>query len=670
MAGEDETTFPGDELDAGILDEDDADAYEDDEDDEDASDPAQVQEAAAAIEFVILPVACTHEGRGAPLAMGIQRWWAQELATRGAKAAAPVFTAMAEQQGRKIPALMVFKEPWTDERIKEGITRFPNAKLGLATDMRITETEVALTSRVVTLEGETLVENHKYSWVSSTDDLPTRLHDIFLDLAQRLGVEVTAKTWQETFKTENKQALASYLVGLGNLSALQGRCVPTTPDQLLTPFVDAINRDPKMDLAMQGLHAMVDILAQTPTDQSAIPLSLQALTVAAQKRQTDIRAYHHLATLFRRLGDVASAVQAFNQAFNIDPTDEPVTTAFIDTLRAAGDADNAMKVAEFAAEKGNESPQLMARIGSLLIEADKFDEAEPFLRRAVDEGPVASAFGDLANVLWDRSDAESAQGNEDRDEAMSLLERAVGHEVIAKSTLDMLLDLHEDESDERATTLLLKAADNFPQSPTVLRYVATLYLDGDDPTKAEPYLEKILALSRRSLDDDAFARRSRLTLQMEDFEERYDEAIENVRSGDQERARSAAVFLREIIAKDERFWQPHLMLALAVRDSEGDTAALGHLNSAVRLRPNDPEIRNLLAAILRKQGRPREAVDHLRAVVALNPREVDPVIALASCMRDANLFDEARQVCQAALQMMPDHPRFKEILSSLPPVKN
>ena len=53
-----------------------------------------------------------------------------------------------------------------------------------------------------------------------------------------------------------------------------------------------------------------------------------------------------------------------------------------------------------------------------------------------------------------------------------------------------------------------------------------------------------------------------------------------------------------------------LMLALAVRDSEGDGPALAHLNDAVRLRPNDAEVRNLMAAILRKQGRPREAVEH------------------------------------------------------------
>jgi Flp pilus assembly protein TadD len=88
--------------------------------------------------------------------------------------------------------------------------------------------------------------------------------------------------------------------------------------------------------------------------------------------------------------------------------------------------------------------------------------------------------------------------------------------------------------------------------------------------------------------------------------------------------------------------------------------------NAVRLRPNDAQIRQLIAAILRKQGRPREAVEHLRAVVALNPRDVDPVINLAACMRDANMFGEARQICTAALQMIPNHPQFKAILDSLP----
>ncbi len=668
MAGENDDDTPGDETEA-FLEQGDEDSDEE-LDDEDEEDAAQSAQAAESIELVILPIACTNEGKGAPLAMGVQRWWAQELAARGAKAAAPVFTALADQGGRKVPALMVFREPWTDERAAEGIKRFPNAKRGLVANLRVDDKSLSYQARLVEVgEGDALVELDSVAWEGDTEGLPEQMFTMLGKLAARYDIQIDKADWKEAFGTADTQALISFLVGLGNLSALQGRCVPTTPEQLLSPFMDAIRRDAKMDPAVQGLHIMVDILVRNPVDQTAIPLCLQALNIAAQQRKDDQGLFHHLATLFRQLGDLGSAVQAFNQAFNLDPTNASVTNQFIQTLRGAGDKANALKVAQFAAERGNEDPGLMAHLGSLLIEDDKFDEAEPFLRRAVDEGQVASAYGDLANVLWDRGsgdDAEEGQGNEDREEAMSLLRTAVETSKIAKSSLDMLLDLHEEEKSEEATMLLLKAAEQHPESATVLRYVATMYLDGDDPEKAREYLEKILALPRRTLDDDAFARRGRLTLDVEDFDEHYDEALEQVRSGDAAAQGKAAKFLREIIAKDDKFWQPHMMLALAVRQSEGDGAALAHLNNAVRLRPNDGEIRNLIAAILRKQGRPREAVEHLRVVVALNPRAIEPVVALATCMRDANLFGEARQVCTAALQMMPNHPEFKKILESLP----
>ncbi|MEX1367926.1 MAG: tetratricopeptide repeat protein, partial [Nannocystaceae bacterium] len=652
-----------------LTDESADDAFDDELDEEEAAEGAQ---AADGIEMVILPVACINEGKGAPLAMGVQRWWAQELASRGAKAAAPVFTAMADQDGKKVPALMVFREPWTDERALEGIKRFPNAKRGLIANMKVDESSISYDARLVQLgEGDELTELDTLSWEGKTEDLPANMFEVLGKLAARDDIQIEHEDWKAAFHTEDHQALVSFLVGLGNLSALQGRCVPTTAEQLLSPFMDAINRDPKMDPAVQGLHLMVDILVRNPSDQTAIPLCLQALNIAAQKRKDDQSLFHHLAVLFRQLGDLGSAVQAFNQAFNLDPTNGAVTNQFIQTLRGAGDTANALKVAQFAAENGNEDPGLMAHLGALMIEDDKFDEAEPFLRRAVDEGQIPSAYGDLANVLWDRAseDEDEGQAKEDRAEAMRLLRVSVQDARLSKSTLDMLLDLHEEEKNEEATMLLLEAANKHGDNATVLRYVATMYLDGDDPAKAREYLEKILALPRRSLDDDAFARRGRLTLDVEDFDEHYDEAIEQVRSGKAEGQASAAKFLREIIAKDERFWQPHMMLALAVRETEGDGAALAHLNNAVKLRPNDVEIRNLIAAIHRKQGRPRDAVEHLRVVVALNPRAVEPVVALASCMRDANLFAEARQVCTAALQMMPDHPEFKRILDSLPAPK-
>ena len=641
------------------------------EDDEEGGEaegsPAEIQEAAQAIDFVTLPVACTNEGKGAPLAMGIQRWWAQELAEAGGKAAAPVFTALHEQNGRKIPALMIFREPWTDQRALEGIQRFANAKHGLITDMHVQEDKLQVSARMVKIAGATLETVATWEFTDSPEGLPGRLFDLQQDIARRLGLTPTAKTWQEAFGTANIQALVSFLVGLGNLSALQGRCVPTTSDQLLSPLMDALARAPEMDAAMQAIHAMTDILIAGQPDQGSIPLSVQALNIAAQRRKQDQGAWHHLALVLRRVGDVGSAVQAFQQALNLGPQHPAVAATFIDTLRSAGDLENAFKVAQFAVENGNEGPVVLAQLGGLLIENDQFDEAEPFLRRAVDEGKVPSAYGDLANVLWDSSEADPAKVREDREEALALLAQAIELPNIAKTTLDMLLDLHEEDKVEKATELLLRAAERHKQNATVLRYVASMYLGGDNPPAARPYLDAMLAVPRRTLDDDAFARRAILTLEVEDFEDRYDNVIDSVRSDDPRKQAGAAKFLREIIARDPRYWQPHLMLALAVRQSEGDSAALAHLNDAVRLRPNDAEIRNLLAVILRKLGRPKEAVDHLRAVVAINPRDVEPVINLASCMRDANLFDEARQVCTAALQMIPDHPEFKRILDSLPP---
>ena len=537
--------------------------------------------------------------------------------------------------------------------------------------MHVQEDQLQVSARMVEITGAgesaALTTLEKWEFAGTPEELPAKLFELEQGMARRLGLSETSKTWQEAFGTSNIQALVSFLVGLGNLSALQGRCVPTTSEQLLSPLMDALARAPEMDAAMQALHAMVDILIGGQPDQGAIPLSIQALNIAAQRRKGDQGAWHHLALALRRVGDVGSAVQAFQQALNLNPQNPAVAATFIDTLRSAGDLENAFKVAQFVVENGNEGPTVFAQLGSLLIENDQFDQAEPFLRRAVEEGQVPSAYGDLANVLWDTAETEPAKIREDKEEALALLAQAIDQPALAKSTLDMLLDLHEEEKLEAATRLLLRAAEKHPQNATVLRYGASMYLDGDNPVAARPYLDKILALPRRSLDDDAFARRSILALEIEDFEDRYDAAIDAVRGDDNSAKQGAAKFLRELIARDPRYWQPHLLLALAVRGSDGDTAALAHLMDAVRLRPNDGEVRNLLAVILRKLGRPREAVDHLRAVVAINPRDVEPVVALASCMRDANLFDEARQVCTAALQMIPDHPEFKRILDGLPP---
>ncbi|MGB1699798.1 MAG: tetratricopeptide repeat protein, partial [Nannocystaceae bacterium] len=575
------------------------------------------------------------------------------------------------QEGRDVPALMIYRDAWNDERAVEGVNKFLNAKRALLPNLHVAEDLIRLSATVVDVSGEgediTLSPVHEAAFEAKPDELAEQLVKFIDELLAFNGKSPTGASWTEIFGTENRQALVSYLVGLGNLSALQGRVVPAPSEQLINPVMDAINRDPEMSAAADILHGMVDILVAGQPDRAAIPLSIQAMTIAAQRRPKDPQLSHHLAVLLRRLGDIPSAINAFNQAFNLDPSDEIVTNGFIETLRSIGDTENAMKVAQFALERGSDSPVVCAHLGALMIDGDMFDEAEPFLRRAVDEGKIPSAFGDLANVLWDRGDAETEEGIEDRTEAMSLLATAIEQPNVAKSSLDMLLDLWDEEQDERARDLLLKAGELHQESAHVLTSVASLYLDGDDPERARPVLERMLKLPRRGLDDDAFARRQLLALNLPNFDERYDAAVSAIETGADEELKQAAVFMREVIASDRMYWQPHLMLALAVRGTEGDAAALGHLNNAVKLRPNESQVRELLAAILRKLGRAADAVEHLRALVSLNPREIDPVLSLASTMRDANMFDECRAVCSSALQMLPGHQEFTKILESLPP---
>lgn len=74
MAGENDDDTPEGETEALLEQGEDSDeelAGEDEEEDEE--DAAANAEAAQAIELVILPIACTNEGKGAPLAMGVQR---------------------------------------------------------------------------------------------------------------------------------------------------------------------------------------------------------------------------------------------------------------------------------------------------------------------------------------------------------------------------------------------------------------------------------------------------------------------------------------------------------------------------------------------------------------------------------------------------------------------
>lgn len=623
--------------------------------------PAVQPQAARAIDCVILPPACTNDGAGVSLAMGIQQWLAQELASAGCNASAPVFAVPKANTDSKAHALKVFREPWTDPRAREYMQRHADARHGLVCDIHVVSKHLEVAARLLAITGDEFRTADKWAF-SASEDLPAKLYDLKQSISARLGLVASGKTWQQTFGTDKAQAIVYFLIGLGNLVVLRHHCCSTDSGLLLAPLVDALQRAPEMDAAMRALNDLVVILTRERPD----PLCVQAIFVATQCRKTDQGAWYHLGLLLCRAGDTGTAVVALEEALNLGPQHPAIAATLIDTLFGADDRDNALRVAEFAVKHGNRSAAVLARLGSLLIDNGQFELAEPILRRAIEEDTAPSAFGDLAHVLWHTRETEPARIEAKRAEALDLLARALGGSPLSESTLMMLLVVHESGL-VGASGLLLRAAEKHPQDATVLRHVARMYLDGDDPSAARPYLDAILALPRRSRDDEAFARRAILTLSVHDFEARYSCANDAARGEDPTARLAAADFLREVITREPRYWQPYLLLALAMNGSENDSTTLTYLMDAVRLRPDDGEIRDLLAVILRRMGRTKEAVEHLRALVAMNPRAVEPVVSLASCMSDAHLLDEARELCTAALLAIPHHPEFMRILAALPP---
>jgi tetratricopeptide (TPR) repeat protein len=129
-------------------------------------------------------------------------------------------------------------------------------------------------------------------------------------------------------------------------------------------------------------------------------------------------------------------------------------------------------------------------------------------------------------------------------------------------------------------------------------------------------------------------------------------AMAQVRSG---RARDAIMPLRRAIELDDQSAESHYLLGLARRDTGRADEALSALNRAVSLNGALIPAREALAGIHLARGRPREAVEQLEAIAALQPlpgRLVDVALALAhSGQRDAAVVTLRR-----AAEKHPDSP--------------
>jgi protein O-mannosyl-transferase len=129
---------------------------------------------------------------------------------------------------------------------------------------------------------------------------------------------------------------------------------------------------------------------------------------------------------------------------------------------------------------------------------------------------------------------------------------------------------------------------------------------------------------------------------------------------------SGTLFAHALEVTDGNFIAEHNLGAYLMDQPGGLSAAVEHLQEAVRLRPDSAPARtDLGSALARIPGRLPEAVSELRTAARLLPDSPIPHNNLANALASSEQFAGAISEYQAALRIQPDYPGARESLARI-----
>ena len=146
------------------------------------------------------------------------------------------------------------------------------------------------------------------------------------------------------------------------------------------------------------------------------------LEMAIEKGDTQKNTLLFLGDIYSRNGDQDKALEVFGQAAALYPEDADIQSQLLNLYVQTGQAEQAMAEYEAAVEQDPNNETLLYNYGSLLLEAEKFDEAIHYLGRAAEAGPdyanahfnLGAAYINKAVVLNDQISAMDDALREER----------------------------------------------------------------------------------------------------------------------------------------------------------------------------------------------------------------------------------------------------------------
>jgi predicted TPR repeat methyltransferase len=281
-------------------------------------------------------------------------------------------------------------------------------------------------------------------------------------------------------------------------------------------------------------------------------------------------------------------------------------------------------------------PEALHGVGLLAMQSSRPDLAAAYLARAAMLAPNVAVYHHNLGEAWMLAG--------DLNQAVACLRRAAALDPSRHESHAVLgVALAHLQRFNDAADSLDRAVRQGADQPEIHQHLANALLQLNRFPEAETH-------ARRATDRAPASAESWQTL---------GEAI-----GHQNRPDDAIACFQKAAALKPDFALPHFSTGRAFADRGRPDEAIASFREALRLRPDFPEAMSHLGSVL-LQRNPDEGIDVLRKAVQLRPTHVDTHVELARGLELVRRYDQAADVFETILKLLPDNPNVKFHVAAL-----
>ena len=466
-----------------------------------------------------------------------------------------------------------------------------------------------------------------------------------------------ARLWSaaDSSSVEARQVLASLLIRTGDIDGAA---------EHLETIVEMVSDPPGA-----GFHRAAELLFTEKDGESAIAVMKRLV----RGHDADAEAQLALARLLARNEQLEEALQTVDRAFELSPDDAPTTVLRARLRHRANDVDGAFGVLTEFLERVPDSSVVRMAYARMLVDTKRYDQARAEFERLVADEP-------------ENDDARYALGllllqTERLDEATEQFERLAGRNARHDAAFYYLGRIAEAQQRLGDAIDAYRRVRRGEHRLNAQIRVAVLLAENDDLDAARRHLHGLHSENTRETVRIYRAEAGLLTRV-----ERYEEAMAVFDASLQELPdNSDLLYSRGMLAErmDRLDIVERDMRAIIAREPDHADAlnALGYtladrtdryaeayalIQRAIELKPDESYIVDSLGWVLYRMGRHREALEHLRRAMSLEP---DPEIAahLGEVLWVLGNKAEAREVWSTALEAAPDDERLLDVIERFEP---